>query len=312
MAKSISDRDRIWQKLQPEIQTIEAERQRRRPLGIAWIIGGLAALVVALWTGLQIEDGPWRIGSIALGFGGVMAQLIGFGQLNLHGSRFELLVRNAVFENAGLTFKKTVKDYPTERFRTLGLAPDYDEGRFRDQVAGQIFGISIQMCQAELVKRISKRNSKTLFKGILLASSFPEPILSRTTVFPDPTKTGYAPNLNALPGEPVQIGSSGAADLYEVYSSDPVEANHLLTASFMDRLMDIQKQLQARDDGAIVCLGLADQTLLLAVLGNKPWFEPPKGRPRLDDPSIVDGYLSDLARLQALVRLLILDDRTKP
>ena len=311
MAERVGNRDRIWQSLQPDLLEIHAERQRRRPLGIAWIVGGLAAIVVAVWSGLHIEDGPWRVGSIALGFGGLVAQLIGFGQLNLHGSRFELLVRNAVFAQAGLTFKKAVSDFPTKPFKDLGLIPDYDEGRFRDQVTGEFVGLPIQMCHAELVKRISKRSSKTPFKGVLLTTSFPKAIAGRTTVFPDPTNTGYAPPWNATQGERVRLESSGFEDVYEVYSSDQVEARHVLTPSFMERLLAIQKQLQARDPGAILCLGLADGQLMLAIFGYMPWFESPKGRPRLDDPSIVGGYLSDLARLREVLEALGLNKRTE-
>jgi hypothetical protein len=309
MTRQKSDRDRIWKKLQPDLQDIQADRKRRRPFGLGCILLGLVALIGAVWGGLQVEDGPWRVGAIALGFTGLVAQLIGFGQLNLHGSRFELLARNAVFAQAGLSFKRAVSEFPTKPFQDLGLIPDYDEARFRDHVTGEIAGLSFQMCHAELIKRISKRSSKTPFKGVLLSSAFHKPIIGRTTVFPDPTKTGYVPAWNATEGERVRLESSAFEDLYEVYSSDQVAARYLLTPSFMERLMAVQTQLQERDHNAIVCLGLTDGHLLLAIFGERAWFEGPKGRPDLDDPSIIDNYLGDLDRLRDVIKTLNLDAR---
>ena len=44
---------------------------------------------------------------------------------------------------------------------------------------------------------------------------------------------------------------------------------------------------------------------MLAIFGERIWFERPKGRPNLDDPSIIDGYFADLARLRDLIETLI-------
>jgi hypothetical protein len=150
-----------------------------------------------------------------------------------------------------------------QSLKPSGIIPDYDSASTEDYVAGSHLGVKIELTEAELTKKTGStknRRNTTVFRGIFILLSMNKNFEGRTIVKRDRGAIG-----NWFSGAPsgmerVKLEDPVFEDKFEVYGSDQVEARYLLTTSFMERLVNLEKIVRAEQ---IQCSFYDDHLLLM-------------------------------------------------
>lgn len=130
------------------------------------------------------------------------------------------------------------------KFRDHGIVPDYEIEESEDSICGNYDGVNIDLFETELeVKKRSKSRDSyvSVFKGIVIHLSMNKNFSGKTIVKRDGgaisnfLKNNFASN----DLQNVKLEDPRFEKIFEVYSSDQVEARYLLTTSFMERLMEL-------------------------------------------------------------------------
>lgn len=153
-------------------------------------------------------------------------------------------------------------------FRALGLLPGRGTAqKIEDQITGRVGEKYFVM--HEMTLRTEGKNKVTTFQGQIFVVDCDRSFTGQTLVLRDRSKFGRA-SRGAIPGlKRAGLASPKFEKLFEVYTTDQVEARYLLPPDFMERIMD----LEASVDGNNIRFAFSKGKLYIAVeTGN--WFEP--------------------------------------
>lgn len=191
-----------------------------------------------------------------------------------------------------------------------GILPEYDRAKSEDLIVGQHKDVDIGIGEAHLEERHVTYDSKgrrreryrTLFKGLIVQLAMNKNFAGRTIIVKD--RGGL---LNWFKGkfgelETVKLEDPVFEKLFEVYSTNQIEARYLLTTAFMDRLLrlsdlfrnvssgkhfaDKEKNALSKFYGGVRNFGAAasnksmhcsfyDDKLLIMIPCEQDLFEPP-------------------------------------
>ncbi len=190
-------------------------------------------------------------------------------------------------------------------FTELRLVGGFNRSRFEDEVSGRYDDLDFSLVDAHL-KDVDKDNSRTVFHGLLAAFEMTKSFRGRTLVLRDGGMLG-----NFLGGignklERVRLEDPRFERAYEVYSSDQVEARYLLTPAFMDRLLELERQLESK-----VRLAFDRNSLLMSIELNRDAFNIGKLETPLSDKRRLLGIVKDLTMIFDVVETLRLNAETK-
>jgi len=97
--------------------------------------------------------------------------------------------------------------------------------------------------------------------------------------------------------ENVQLEDPKFEEIFEVYSTDQIEARYLLTVSFMERLLDLADIF----DDVEIQLCFDDNNLLMIIPLRKPIFEP---GPITEPENFVDDAQSLLKEMHLICQIV--------
>ncbi|ACA84439.1 DUF3137 domain-containing protein [Shewanella woodyi] len=151
------------------------------------------------------------------------------------------------------------------------LLPSYDNASFEDYVQGTYKGVEIAINELELtkeVKRDKRRETQTVFNGVMVQLSCHKPFTGHTVVVK--TRGGL---INFLSDSFKSLSRVKLEDVrfekqFDVFSSDQIEARYLLTVTFMERL----QELASCFSGKIQC-AFYDDKLLIMLASSEDRFE---------------------------------------
>jgi len=131
-----------------------------------------------------------------------------------------------------------------EKMCNSGIIPDFRDEDREDYVRGTRHGIRLELTETKLTKEryIGKlRQTVTVFRGMLLLLTVNKPFAGQTVLKQD---QGGVLNFFSKPAgsayETVKLEDPEFERIFEVYSTDQVEARYLLTPSFMERLIELK------------------------------------------------------------------------
>jgi uncharacterized protein YbcI len=153
-----------------------------------------------------------------------------------------------IFRFSGLSYRPQGSQ-EIDSYNRFGIIPEYDK-RFsttEDLVSGSYKNVSFALEELHLkieVRARKKRVRVTVFQGVVIILEFNKNFSGRTIV---KKETGMIGNFsiknlsNILRSlEKVSLEDPEFENMFEVYSSDQIEARHLLTTSFMERLKGLE------------------------------------------------------------------------
>ena len=270
------------QVLRPKLE--QSDKIRRRYLGIFFILLLMATvfyplMIYAILT--MSTDGLVGLGSI-LGASG-------FVILTLRGPIYfyKKKVKNNImsdFANFFGTFSyENGKYLPDNLLIKSELFKNYNTHSGDDYFYGTYKDVGIMISEEKLQKitvsyetstnidgyTTKKQNTrkKTIFQGICILLTMNKNFKGRTVVLKDKGLFNVFKHISGL--QRVKLEDIRFEELFEVYSSDQIEARYLLTAAFMERMLKLSELY----GGKSIQFSFKDNQLLLAIPTKKDMFE---------------------------------------
>lgn len=183
------------------------------------------------------------------------------------------------------------------KYEKYDILPSYDREICEDHIKGTYKGLEIELVEVSLQKRKffrrSKSDTKEVFSGLLIKLSVAKNFRGKTIITAD---GGFVKNIFNEMGqelEHIKLEDPEFENVFEVYSDDQVDARHLLTTSFMERLIDVRKVFNSDN---MKC-SFFDRSLFMVVPLEKNMFEPgPINKPE----DFIDDAKSLLKEIQAI------------
>ena len=132
--------------------------------------------------------------------------------------------------------------------------------------------MNIEFFEARLIRGANSKIKKPVFNGVIAKISVNKKFSSKTIIRPDKGSFGDWVSGRKLPEnqEVVRLEDPVFDKLFNVYSNDQIEARYLLTTTFMERLIEVEKAFGSQK---IECC-FYKQYLVMAIHLIKDWFEP--------------------------------------
>ena len=132
--------------------------------------------------------------------------------------------------------------------------------------------MNIEFFEARLIRGAHSKIKKAVFNGVIAKISVNKKFSSKTVIRADKGSFGDWVSGRKLPEnqEVVRLEDPKFDKLFNVYSNDQIEARYLLTTTFMERLIEVEKAFGSQK---IECC-FYKQYLVMAIHLIKDWFEP--------------------------------------
>ena len=173
-------------------------------------------------------------------------------------------------------------------------------------------GVPIRLVEAHLEERRTSGSGKnrrtryvTVFRGLLVEVDFHKKFNGRTVISKE---QGWFDLFKSwgMPGEHVKLESPQFENLFDVYSSDQVEARYLLTPAFMERVVALSRHF-----GRGMQLAFDGGNLYLAGPRSGDMFESGSIFSNLTDPKLIQETLDEFGIIFDIIDTLQLTVKTK-
>ncbi|RED46156.1 DUF3137 domain-containing protein [Aestuariispira insulae] len=301
--------------IEPALTEMEGARRsalRQGQIAIAVLAVPAAYLLFRAWQ--MHGDGDWQ-GWL---FGGLacLAAGVGFGyyQISKVKSGFDTHVAGSICRFLELDYTRQCRFSPLARFRELSLIPSYDKSDLEDEISGRIGDIELHLVEARLQDKRTTTDSKgnrktsyhTVFRGLLAEFTFPKRVKARTIITQDSGKIFNKFKSWGIQGDRVSLEDPEFERIFEVFSSDQVEARYLLTPRFMERLVDLSRHF---DRG--LQLAFDQDRLYLAGPKRENMFEAGSVFSDLTDTKYVAETLAEIRIILDIIDILNLESTSK-
>jgi len=244
-----------------------------------------------------------------------------------YGSDIKKIVFSKVFQFFGNEYQYSEESSMTAKsLKRSAIIPASNDSYFEDYIKGSYKGINLELSEAHLIAGRGKER-EVVFAGLFILLSMNKRFSGRTIV-----KENIGRLLNKF--EKLLLKAAGNKELkkvnledplfqkkYAVYSSDQIEARYLLTTSFMQRLIDLEKLFSVKKSSLwqkiksskryneIVQCSFYDDQLLLMISSDKNRFETDFFQPAtfVED---INNILKEMALIFQIIDALKLGQKT--
>ncbi|OGO92181.1 MAG: hypothetical protein A2Y17_08705 [Clostridiales bacterium GWF2_38_85] len=168
--------------------------------------------------------------------------------------------------------------FPENDYNNSGISESYTNYHSDDLITGNLSGVPIRAAEifTEKVVRSGKHTHRvTLFKGLFMEARFNKRFSGATTIFPDKgfsignfiEKTGK--KIFSDTTEAITLESSEFNNMFNVYSTNQVEARYILSTSFMEKLPEFKRNLDLE-----VLFSFKYSNIYIKIDFNNELFEP--------------------------------------
>lgn len=189
------------------------------------------------------------------------------------------------------------------------IIPSFTDESNEDYIKGMHKGVRLELMESRLIRetRSGKNRSRTtVFRGIFVLLDMNKHFFGKTLVKRDRGQVfnWFAKRIGSH--EKVVLEDPVFEKMFEVYSSDQVEARYLLTPSFMQRLLDLSELF----GGNGIQASFYEDRLLLMIPSDKNRFEIVsvfQPATFIDDIKLI---LEEMKLIFQIIEILKLDERT--
>lgn len=277
------------EKIAPALAQLEKYRlqqkhahQRRMflaiPLGLGLVCAGFA-----LDVSLGMENAPFSIAGVILA-----SFLLSWAYTPVF--RFKKEIKSKFMPTicrfyGEFTYKQFDHDCDLEDKYKDYLFPFFDFSTCEDVIRGVYKGVELTIHESTLQRKVRNHGYTyypRVFRGLIICLKFRKKLVGKTLIFKENILEKWfrffmrrvlkAKRFTDL--DPVVLEDPRFEHLFEVLSSDQVEARFVLTTSFMERLIALAR-LRGRGKTAHFTCGFRDQEMLIAFPGlGEDLFEP--------------------------------------
>ncbi|MES2961036.1 MAG: DUF3137 domain-containing protein [Pseudomonadota bacterium] len=197
----------------------------------------------------------------------------------------------------------------------FNILPYYDKVISQDLVLGKYKNVDLgfsELCATVETRDLKgRKNIKQVFRGAVVIFDFNKNFKGHTLVKDDKgflgnmiQKTSHSDDFGNL--SQVELEDPEFEKMFQVYSSDQIEARYLLTTAFMERL----KKLSCHFESKKVEASFHQGSLLLIFHGSKNLFEPNSLLKKMDVAGECKKIIEQISLLFDIVDVLKIDERT--
>lgn len=173
---------------------------------------------------------------------------------------------------------------------SLNLFDYYNRYSCDDRLKGTYNNLPIDIMEIELKKETGtgkNRRVEKIFKGIFIKVPCNKKFKTKTIIKEDTIKIGDNKNR-------VKLEDPEFEKIYDVYSSDQVEARYLITTAFMNRMVELRKKNNK------IILSFEQGNVNIALSTNSDWFELSIFKPAND----INQYREILEQIMTIFSIL--------
>ena len=257
------------------------EKKRIKALNVARIrcLKSIPIIIVLLGIILAISNSDVLskyIGSAFLISVGIISVIVVFiySSINKYKTSIKGKIFPRILEFAGDFVYKPNYSAPFAQYKKYDILPPFDPpvSFSEDYVKGTYNNVNIEFFEARLMRGAHFKGKKAVFNGVIAKISVNKKFSSKTVIRADKGSFGDWVSGRKLPEnqEVVRLEDPVFDKLFNVYSNDQIEARYLLTTTFMERLIEVEKAFRSQK---IECC-FYKQYLVMAIHLIKDWFEP--------------------------------------
>lgn len=258
---------------------------------------------------LHIEELDGRIPMIIL-----LVWVVGVGWLaiwplkRLHGEVKNYLLTK-VCNFMGLAYDEGAQGFPFDSVRETGIFPSFHRKSVEDHIRGTEDGVNFELAEIILKRRQRTGRSTTyveVYHGVVFSFTFPKQFNGKTLVSRD---TGAIGNFFGKIGKPqrVHLEDPRFEKLFEVYSTDQIEARYLLTPTFMERIATLADLFGKK----AVDMAFLDNRLIVSVRVTENQFEAGGLFKGMTDTSRIETLAKELCVVFDIVDTLNLTTQSR-
>lgn len=310
----------------PKIAPLEQERLKIKFKCLPWfILAAMTVIPVALVTMESLKIPVWLL--ILLLIVTVIFVFIGAYPIVslLSKIKSELLTEILKLFGNFNRYTKTSGLISLAEIKSAGLFPCATDKYTDDDIAGTYKGLDVVISEVRLahtVKVDKQRHSVTDFKGLIIKTTLNKPYQGKTLLFQKNdinqdedfgakfvstlSNLGNFRERRILPDmQKVLLEDPRFNEIYEVYSNDQIESRYIITPTFMERLTNVRKIIQASD---VHCY-FEDKYMTLYLSTNRNFFEIGSVFSTLYDKARFQEVFEQLVSIFELIHYFKLDKK---
>ena len=266
-------------RLLPRVKNYEKKRikalnvARIRCLKSIPIIIVLLGIILAISNSDVLRKNTVSAFLISVGIISVIVVFI-YSSINKYKTSIKGKIFPRILEFAGDFVYKPNYSAPFAQYKKYDILPPFDPpvSFSEDYVKGTYNNVNIEFFEARLMRGAHFKGKKAVFNGVIAKISVNKKFSSKTVIRADKGSFGDWVSGRKLPEnqEVVRLEDPKFDKLFNVYSNDQIEARYLLTTTFMERLIEVEKAFGSQK---IEC-SFYKQSLVMAIHLKKDWFEP--------------------------------------
>lgn len=295
-------------KILPLLEGVEANRlvqyasYKKRlalsiPLGFAFIIGGI------ILTGMTGDDDA-VFAKIGIGLAVALSIWVS-APVRKYKQEVKTKFMPVICEFFGsMSFALTGTSLVETTYRGE-IFPGYTSSSMEDFIEGVYKQIKVKMHET-ILKQKSGKNTVTVFSGFVLELEFPKQFQGKTLMTKDGGSFG-----NFFTGKDfkglalVELEDPEFETMFQVFSSDQVEARFVLTTAFMERLLSLARLRSPNGTPKVQCV-FENKTLVISIPCSQNLFEPgsiSKSALQVDDLHIFLEQMKEVFELVDVLKL---------
>jgi len=211
---------------------------------------GILAVIAGIIIGIFLYSSYGNMRTLIIPFG--ISFLLAFGNWQRkmsgvkHETKIHLVSHICKFIAWEFNAKTKAPDY-LQRLIYNGLLPsNFDRSLYEDRISGVAHGANFEMLEAHLERKDVNHDGVrwvTVFRGQLMSIKLSTPFMGRTVVLRD---KGIFNRSKKSGMKRVGLVDPVFEKIFEAYGTDQVEARYLLTPTFMQRLVDLEKSINGK------------------------------------------------------------------
>jgi hypothetical protein len=293
------------EKISPAAAKIEKMRRKYLTIFLTLILISIPSFFAALvFSGSARDEFLFNISGLVF--------LFSLGVSILVWSGFRKKIKSGLFADIFTFFddfsfspKGDIKNWQIEKFNIL---PYFERLKSEDLISGKYKNVNLEFCEILAEKTAHNQNDKShqqsVFKGAAIIFDFHKNFKGRTLVKKDLGLAGnFYQNFHDL--QRVELEDPEFEKMFQVYSTNQIEARYLLTTSFMERI----KQLTNFLGGKSVEASFYEGNLLLIFSGSKNLFEAPSLFRKISLIAECKKIIAHMGLIFEIVDILKLDER---
>jgi hypothetical protein len=199
----------------------------------------------------------------------------------------------------GFHYSATVSDIALQ-YKDTGIIPCFDQENSEDHIRGDYKDVSMDLFETHLQKWKGfgrSRRKETVFNGLIINLKLNKNFIGKTLVRADRGAAGNWFSKTLPDFETIKLEDPLFEEVFEVHSNNQKEAQCLLTANFMERLLELIKIF----GGSKIEFCFENSSLLLMIPLRKPMFEP---GPITEPEDFIDDAQSLLKEIHLIFRIV--------